>query len=155
LKAGLREGDIIVGFDEHPISSIDDLQAADRSSNWEKCQIGALVNPGEGAARNFPFRVARFETWPKTTGKGVTRAGYALGQKGEASPGLVDFLSSPVPPERGSVCVPGCGTGYDVRAPLAAGFDAEGFDIAPAAIHPATKKTTAAGLAARFYVADF
>src|SRR5258706_15583140 len=51
-------------------------------------------------------------------------------EKGEASPGLVDFLAemdpSPQPSPllkgrgraivRGTVCVPGCGTGHDVRA---------------------------------------
>jgi hypothetical protein len=75
--------------------------------------------------------------------------------KGEASPGLLDFLSSHPTLKRDSVCVPGCGTGHDVRAWRAAGFEADGFDIAPSAIRLATKKTAAAGLAAQFCVADF
>jgi len=75
--------------------------------------------------------------------------------KGAASPGLIDFLSSYAPLERGSVCVPGCGTGHDVRAWLGAGFDAEGFDIAPTALRLAAKTTAAEGLTVPFYVADF
>ena len=37
-------------------------------------------------------------------------------EKGEASPGLIDFLDAHPELERGTVCVPGCGTGHDVRA---------------------------------------
>jgi len=47
---------------------------------------------------------------------------------------------------RGTVCVPGCGTGHDVRALAQAGFDAFGFDIAPTAIRLAEEKTQAAAL---------
>ena len=36
-------------------------------------------------------------------------------EKGAPSPGLVDFLSAHPDLERGHVCVPGCGTGHDVR----------------------------------------
>ena len=49
---------------------------------------------------------------------------------GPASPGLVDFLTAHPELEHGTVCVPGCGTGHDVRAWAKAGFDAVGFDIA-------------------------
>ena len=75
--------------------------------------------------------------------------------KGAPSPGLVDFLA--VHPElpRGSVCVPGCGTGHDVRAWAQAGFNALGCDIAPSAIRLAREKTKATGLAAEFQLADF
>ncbi len=92
--------------------------------------------------------------------------------KGAPSPGLVDFLAAhpelggsdaPVasasvvklrqetqatatralrPPS--TVCVPGCGTGHDVREFAKAGFAAFGFDIAPSAIQLATEKTKAA-----------
>ena len=34
---------------------------------------------------------------------------------------------------RGNVCVPGCGTGHDVREWAKAGFNAFGFDVAPSA----------------------
>ena len=58
-------------------------------------------------------------------------------EKGEPSPGLVDFLSAHPELKRGRVAVPGCGTGHDVRAFAAAGFAASGFDIAPSAISQA------------------
>jgi len=82
--------------------------------------------------------------------------------KGAPSPGLVDFLAAhpdlggsdtlvatnaPGPgasPLRVTVCVPGCGTGHDVRAFARAGFETFGFDIAPSAIRLAIEKTTAA-----------
>ena len=57
--------------------------------------------------------------------------------------------------KRGSVCVPGCGTGHDVRAFAKAGFDVRGFDLAPSAIRLAEEKTKAAGLKAKFALADF
>ena len=76
-------------------------------------------------------------------------------EKGEPSPGLVDFLAAHPELPRASVCVPGCGTGHDVRAWANAGFKAFGFDIAPSAIQLATEKTRAAGLEAKFQLADF
>ena len=76
-------------------------------------------------------------------------------EKGAPSPGLVDFLEAhPVLP-RGTVCVPGCGTGHDVRAWAACGFEAVGFDLAPSAIRLAREATAAAGLRAEYYQADF
>jgi SAM-dependent methyltransferase len=76
-------------------------------------------------------------------------------EKGEPSPGLVDFLAAHPTLDRGSVLVPGCGTGHDVRAWARAGFDACGLDLAPSAIRLATERTIAAGLNARFFQADF
>src|SRR5437867_10216061 len=76
-------------------------------------------------------------------------------EKGAPSPGLVDFLAAHPDLPRGTVCVPGCGTGHDARAWAGAGFEAFGFDIAPSAIRLAGKRTKAAGLTARFGVADF
>ena len=76
-------------------------------------------------------------------------------EKGAPSPGLVDFLAAHPDLKRGTVCVPGCGTGHDVRAFAAAGFDAFGFDLAPSAIQLANEKTKAAGLTAQFHLADF
>jgi cyclopropane fatty-acyl-phospholipid synthase-like methyltransferase len=75
--------------------------------------------------------------------------------KGEASPGLVDFLSAHPELERGTVCVPGCGTGHDVRVWAEAGFDTVGFDIAPSAVRLGRERTAAAGLKARFEPGDF
>ncbi len=76
-------------------------------------------------------------------------------EKGEPSPGLVDFLAARPALPRGSVCVPGCGTGHDVRAWAAAGFAAHGFDLAPSAIRQCCEKTSTAGLRAEFQLADF
>jgi cyclopropane fatty-acyl-phospholipid synthase-like methyltransferase len=75
--------------------------------------------------------------------------------KGEASPGLVDFLAAHPELQRGTVCVPGCGTGHDVRAWAEAGFDTAGCDIAPSAVRLARERTAAAGLTARFESGDF
>ena len=76
-------------------------------------------------------------------------------EKGAPSPGLVDFLAAHPDLPRGTACVPGCGTGHDVREFARAGFDTFGFDIAPSAIQLAVKKTKAAGLKAKFQLADF
>ena len=76
-------------------------------------------------------------------------------EKGAPSPGLVDFLAAHPELPRGSVCVPGCGTGHDAREFAKAGFAAFGFDIAPSAIRLAMEKTRAAGPAAQFQRADF
>lgn len=76
-------------------------------------------------------------------------------EKGAPSPGLVDFLAAHPDLKRGTVCVPGCGTGHDVREFARAGFNAFGFDVAPSAISLAVEKTKAAGLTAQFQLADF
>jgi cyclopropane fatty-acyl-phospholipid synthase-like methyltransferase len=76
-------------------------------------------------------------------------------EKGAPSPGLVDFLSAHPDLPKGTVCVPGCGTGHDVRAWAKAGFRTSGFDIAPSGIRLAREKTEAAGLNAKYCVADF
>ena len=75
--------------------------------------------------------------------------------KGAPSPGLVDFLAAHPALPRGAVCVPGCGTGHDVREFAKRGFPAFGFDIAPSAIRLAVQKTRASGLKAGFRRADF
>ena len=76
-------------------------------------------------------------------------------EKGEPSPGLVDFLAARPELPRGTVCVPGCGTGHDVRAWAKAGFQSFGFDLASSAIRLAEQKTADLGLSAQFQVADF
>jgi cyclopropane fatty-acyl-phospholipid synthase-like methyltransferase len=76
-------------------------------------------------------------------------------EKGAPSPGLVDFLGANPGLARGTVCVPGCGTGHDVREWTRAGFTALGCDIAPGAIRLATERTAAADLAAAFRLHDF
>lgn len=76
-------------------------------------------------------------------------------EKGAPSPGLAEFLAAHPDLVRGSVAVPGCGTGHDVRAFAQAGFAAFGFDIAPSAIALAEEKTRLSGLSARFALGDF
>jgi len=76
-------------------------------------------------------------------------------EKGAPSPGLMDFLAAHPELPRGTVCVPGCGTGHDVRAWAQAGFAATGFDLAPSAIQLSIERTKAAGLNARFQLGDF
>lgn len=75
-------------------------------------------------------------------------------EKGAPSPGLVDFLAEHPDLPRGTVAVPGCGTGHDVRAWAAAGFTAFGYDIAPSAIRLSREKTPPA-LPAQFALGDF
>src|SRR5438552_16281043 len=76
-------------------------------------------------------------------------------EKGAASPGLVDFLASHPALPRGTVCVPGCGTGHDARKWAKAGFPAFGFDLAPSAIRISREKTAGTGLPVQFQFADF
>jgi len=76
-------------------------------------------------------------------------------EKGAPSPGLVDFLAGQAGLPRGTVLVPGCGTGHDARQWAAAGFTVRGCDIAPSAIRLAEEKTAVAGLSARFILGDF
>src|ERR1700722_13485631 len=86
----------------------------------------------------------------KTDWEGRYQVGDMPWEKGEASPGLVDFLAANRKLLRGTVGVPGCGTGHDVRAWAKAGFSAVGFDVAPSAVKLAKEKTDAAGLKAEF-----
>src|SRR5215467_956414 len=62
-------------------------------------------------------------------------------EKGEASPGLVDFLAAHPQLTPGTVCIPGCGTGHDVRTWAIAGFQGFGYDIAPSAIRLGIERT--------------
>ncbi len=83
------------------------------------------------------------------------RTGDMPWEKGAPSPGLVDFLAAHPELARGTVCVPGCGTGHDVREWARAGFTAFGFDLAPSAVRMAMERTQAAGLSATVQAADF
>jgi len=76
-------------------------------------------------------------------------------EKGDPSPGLVDFLAGHAELPRGTVLVPGCGTGHDARSWAAAGFNVTGCDLAPSAIRLAGEKTAAAGLSVQFTLGDF
>ena len=76
-------------------------------------------------------------------------------EKGEASPGLVDFIATNPDLPRGSVLVPGCGTGHDARIWARAGFTVTGYDLAPSAVRLSRERTTAAGLTATFVQGNF
>lgn len=76
-------------------------------------------------------------------------------EKGEGSPGLMDFLQQHPELPRGSVLVPGCGTGHDARTWARHGFTATGLDLAPSAIRLAEERTRDAGLNARFRLGNF
>jgi SAM-dependent methyltransferase len=69
-------------------------------------------------------------------------------EKGEASPGLVDFLAAhpELAREGVTVAVPGCGTGHDARVWAGAGFRTFGFDLAPSAVALSEQKSAALGL---------
>jgi SAM-dependent methyltransferase len=76
-------------------------------------------------------------------------------EKGEPSPGLVDFLAAHPELPRGSVLVPGCGTGHDARVWARAGFSTTGLDLAPSAIRLSQERTRAMGLIAEFGLGNF
>ena len=76
-------------------------------------------------------------------------------EKGAPAPGLIDFLQAHPDIKRGTVAVPGCGTGHDVRAFARAGFEAHGFDFAPSAVRLGREKTRMAVLPAVFHQSDF
>jgi len=76
-------------------------------------------------------------------------------EKGQPSPGLVDFLAKHPDLPRGTVLVPGCGTGHDARAWAGAGFAVTGCDLAPSAIRLSRERTAAAHLQAEFIQGDF
>lgn len=76
-------------------------------------------------------------------------------EKGEGSPGLADFLANHPLLKRGSVLVPGCGTGHDARAWAKAGFEVTGADLAASAVRLSHEKTAAAGLSVEFLQTDF
>ena len=90
-----------------------------------------------------------------TDWEGRYQTGDMPWEKGEPSPGLVDFLVAHPELPRGTVAVPGCGTGHDVRIWAKAGFDVSGFDLAPSAIRLCCEKTAQAGLTAAFAQSDF
>jgi SAM-dependent methyltransferase len=62
---------------------------------------------------------------------------YARGgdgwELGRPAPPLADFLDA-TPPPLGRVAVPGCGRGHDARLLATRGYEAIGFDFAPAAL---------------------
>ena len=77
------------------------------------------------------------------------QAGNTPWDKGAPSPGLIDFLQRNTSLARGSVLVPGCGAGHDVRAWSQHGFSATGIDLAPTAIEKARASTPQSGASYR------
>ncbi|XOV73367.1 MAG: methyltransferase domain-containing protein [Verrucomicrobiota bacterium] len=75
--------------------------------------------------------------------------------KGEASPGLVDFLVDNSELKKGTVCVPGCGIGHDVLAWASKGFEASGVDIAPSAVERAREHASGKAHACSFHLGNF
>jgi hypothetical protein len=82
-------------------------------------------------------------------------AGDTPWDKGEPSPGLVDFLAAHPELPRGRVCVPGCGYGHDVRAWARAGFEAVGVDVAPSAVRRGLELSREFETGIGFMQADF
>src|SRR5258706_16428491 len=91
----------------------------------------------------------------ETDWEGRYQTGDMPWEKGEASPGLIDFLAANHELKRGAVLVPGCGTGHDARAFAEAGFAVTGCDIAPSAIQLAQERAAAAHLKIDFQPCDF
>jgi cyclopropane fatty-acyl-phospholipid synthase-like methyltransferase len=76
-------------------------------------------------------------------------------EKGEPSPGLVDFLATHRELPGETVCVPGGGTGHDACEWAQAGFRVYGYDIAPSAVELSAARAQAAQLSATFRQLDF
>lgn len=91
----------------------------------------------------------------ETNWEGLYQSGEMPWEKGEPSPGLVDFLATEKNLPGHTVLVPGCGTGHDAREWAKAGFAVTGYDLAPSAVRLAQEKTKAAGLQAGFALGDF
>ncbi len=82
------------------------------------------------------------EYWERPTDwEALYQARDTRWDKGEPTPALVDFLRDhPDLVQRGgTVAVPGCGRGHDVRAWAEAGFRARGYDLAPTAVAEASQ----------------
>jgi methyl halide transferase len=124
-----------------------------------KLAIGTRVRKGEIAREaKRDWQNAGFRTifpMSETDWEERYQTGNMPWEKGEASPGLVDFLTEHPELPRGTVAVPGCGTGHDVRAWARAGFATHGFDLAPSAIRLARERTEAAGLKAEYSRSNF
>ena len=71
-------------------------------------------------------------------------------EKGEPSPGLVDFLAAHHGDTNQTVCVPGGGTGHDAGEWAKAGLRVYGYDIAPSAIQLSRERAQADGWHAEF-----
>lgn len=110
----------------------------------------SCVCPGGGPSNGEEGLMTKQEDWENRY-----QTGDMPWEKGEGSPGLVDFLAAHPELACGSILVPGCGTGHDVRSWASRGFAATGVDLAPSAIRLCQERTLSAGLKADFRAADF
>jgi SAM-dependent methyltransferase len=92
--------------------------------------------------------VSASEFWADLYARGGD--GWELGQP---APTLVEFLESTHLPS-GRVAVPGCGRGHDVRYLVRRGYQAVGFDFAPAAIAEARARAKAERVRVEFEERD-
>lgn len=106
----------------------------------ERCRSHALASQG---FLSHTFRMS-------TDWEDHYRRGETPWDKGAPSPGLVRFLAAE--PIRGTVLVPGCGVGHDVRALAATAETVVGIDIAPSAVDAAQEFPTVG--AERYELAD-
>jgi len=84
------------------------------------------------------------------------QSGEMRWDKGEPSPGLVDFLAANPDLPKGRVLVPGCGCGHDAREWARCGYTVTGMDIAPSAIRLSRERTPPTKpLQLEFVCADF
>lgn len=88
---------------------------------------------------------------PGTDWEALYQAQETRWDKGFAAPPLVEFLAGQK--IEGTVLVPGCGTGHDVRALAAQGARVTGLDFSPSAIRLAHEKTKDASVS--YLQADF
>jgi methyl halide transferase len=81
------------------------------------------------------------------------RDGHTSWDRGEVNPQLGAWLASgELAPCR--IVVPGCGSGYELAALAAAGFDVTGLDYAPIALERARQNLTKGGQKAELVEAD-
>lgn len=80
-------------------------------------------------------------------------AGQTVWDRGEVHPQLRAWLAAPAPGAR-RVCVPGCGSGWEVAELARRGFEVTGIDYTPAAVERVRALLAREGLAARIESAD-
>lgn len=87
--------------------------------------------------------------------EGCYQDGDIQWDKGEASPGLTDWLNTHADLPKGTVAVPGCGFGHDARAWARAGFAATGYDIAPSAVAGSIERSMGLDTPVNFKLGNF
>ncbi len=80
-------------------------------------------------------------------------AGRTSWDRGRANPQLRAWLDAGAM-QPGRICVPGCGSGWEVAELAGRGFDATGIDYAPAAVERTRALLARSGLEARVVQAD-